>query len=454
MNDSYTVMAFTSQALLQSLQQLPACGRYLIAYSGGADSHVLLYAMSQLAAVIDTEIVAVHVDHQLQAESGQWAQHCVDTCAELGIACQRITVKVARDTGKGLEAAARQARYQALTTLMRPGDGLLTAHHQDDQAETLLIQLLRGSGPKGLAAMAVVSEFGDGLLLRPLLEYSREALQAYARAIGIQWVEDPSNRDERFDRNYLRHQVMPGLQQRWPSMAKTLGRAARHQAEAGRLMAELAELDMQGHLQEGTLSSQALDGLTPIRQKNLLRQWIENEGYPLPSEKRLQAILSDLLPAAGDAMPRICWAGVELRRFQQVLYLMPQLSPHEQGEVMPWNGEPMVLAGGVIELQSNPVASHGLPVGLFSAHRVEVRFRQGGEQCRPAGRGNSKDLKKLFQEAGLPPWLRERLPLIYVDGQLAAVAGICVCEGFAAREGEAGREVVWKWRKKSPDSEK
>lgn len=121
---------------------------------------------------------------------------------------------------------------------------------------------------------------------------------------------------------------------------------------------------------------------------------------------------------------------------------------------MPWNGEPMVLAGGVIELQSNPVASHGLPVGLFSAHRVEVRFRQGGEQCRPAGRGNSKDLKKLFQEAGLPPWLRERLPLIYVDGQLAAVAGICVCEGFAAREGEAGREVVWKWRKKSPDSEK
>jgi len=454
MNDSYTAMAFTSQALYQSLQQLPASGRYLIAYSGGADSHVLLHALAQLAADIDTEIVAVHVDHQLQAESGQWAQHCVDTCVELGIACHVITVEVALDAGEGLEAAARQARYQALATLMSPGDGLLTAHHQDDQAETLLIQLLRGSGPKGLAAMAAVSKFGHGHLLRPLLGYSREALQVYAMANGIQWVEDPSNRDERFDRNYLRHRVMPKLQQRWPSMAKTLGRAARHQAEAGQLMAELAELDLQGHSQDGCLSLQALAGLSRIRQKNLLRQWVENHGYPLPSEKRLQAILTDLLPAAEDAAPRISWAGVELRRFQQDLYLMPQLRLHDPAQVLPWDGQPILLADGMMELESQSVVGKGLRADLFTADRIELRFRQGGEHCRPVGRGNSKEVKKLLQEAGLPPWLRERLPLIYVDGQLAAVAGICVCEGFAAKPGEEGRELVWKWRKKSVDSEK
>lgn len=447
-------MKFNPQALLQSLAQLPGCSRYLVAYSGGADSHVLLHALAQHSAELNSEIVAVHVDHQLQAESGRWAQHCADTCTGLGVDCQLLRVEVADDSGEGLEAAARKARYRALAGVMQTGDALLTAHHQDDQAETLLLQLMRGSGPKGLAAMAEVKEFGPGLLLRPLLEYSREQLQEYAGACGIQWVEDPSNIDQRFERNYLRQSIMPRLQQRWPSLGKTLGRAARHQAEAAQLCDELAALDMTGYVQQGRLSIEAMSALTPIRQKNLLRHWITSEHYSLPSEKRLQAILSDLLAATEDASPQIRWGGVELRRFQHALYLMPVLAEHDPAQVMRWTGEPLVIGKGMMELNSESVTGHGLQESLFTAERLEVRFRQGGERCRPEGRGNRKELKKLLQEAGIPPWLRQRLPLIYVDDELAAVAGICVCEGFAAKPGQAGREVLWKWRKKSPDSEK
>lgn len=447
-------MTFTPQALQQVLHQLPDCRRYLIAYSGGADSHVLLHAIAQLRSALKIEILALHVDHQLQELSGLWAQHCVDTCKALGINCQVVRVAVARDAGEGLEAAARKARYQALADVMRAGDGLLTAHHQDDQAETLLLQLLRGSGPKGLAAMAAVREFSNGYLLRPLLDYSRMELEVYARGAGIQWVDDPSNTDESFDRNYLRHQILPALQQRWPSMAQTLGRAARHQAEADQLLIELAELDMASYVDDGALSMEALQGLSVIRQKNLLRQWIDSQHYPLPTESRLQSIISDLIPAAEDGVPLVCWNRIELRRYRQHLYLMPELPQHDPVRSFAWDGELMDIDDGVMTLDSQQVQGSGLRASLFSQQKVEVRFRQGGERCRPVGRGNTKDLKKLLQEAGLAPWLRERQPLIYVDNELAAVVGVCVCEGFAAKEGEAGREMIWKWRKKSPDSEK
>lgn len=445
-------MTFSPQALQQILRQLPDCRRYLIAYSGGADSHVLLHAIAQIRNTLKTEIVVLHVDHQLQAQSALWAQHCMDTCMTLDIACQVLRVEVAMDSGEGLEAAARKARYQALATAMQPGDGLLTAHHQDDQAETLMIQLLRGAGPKGLAAMAPHREFSCGHIIRPLLDYSRGELEVYAEGVGIQWVDDPSNSDESFDRNYLRHQIMPALQQRWPSMAKTLARAARHQAEADQLLSDLAELDMAAHLRDGALSMDALQGLSSVRQKNLLRQWIASQHYPLPAESRLQSILSDLIPAAEDAAPLVCWSRVELRRYRQHLYLMPALSQHNPEWSFPWDGVRTDFAD--ISLDSQQVQGRGLRESLFITQQLEVRFRQGGEQCRPAGRGYSRDLKKLLQEAGIAPWLRERLPLIYVDNELAAVVGVCICEGFSAKEGEAGREVMWKWRKKSPDSEK
>jgi len=447
-------MAFTPQALLQILGQYPDCQRYLIAYSGGADSHVLLHALSHVRTSLNAEVLALHVDHQLQAQSAQWAQHCVATCVALDIPCQVMPVEVALDSGKGLEAAARKARYQVLAHIMRPGDGLLTAHHQDDQAETLLIQLLRGAGPKGLAAMAAVREFSCGHILRPLLDYRREELEIYARSAGIQWVDDPSNTDEAFDRNYLRHRILPSLQQRWPALTQTLGRAARHQAEADQLLRELAELDMASHVQDGALSMRALQGLSRIRQKNLLRQWIDSQHYPLPAESRLQSILSDLIPAAEDAAPVVCWNNVELRRYRSSLYLMPALGKHHPESSFLWDGEFTYIADGEMSLDSQHVPAGGLRDSLFTEHKLEIRFRQGGEQCRPAGRGNTKDLKKLLQEAAIAPWLRQRLPLIYVDNELAAVVGVCICEGFAAGEGETGREVMWKWRKKSSDSEK
>ena len=444
-------MAFSPDTLLPLLRRYPDSQRLILAYSGGADSHVLLHALAQLAPSLEIELLALHVDHGLQVHSAAWAQHCVETSTALGIPCQVLAVEVDRQAGEGIEAAARQARYGALAGAMHPGDLLLTAHHQDDQAETLLLQLLRGAGPKGLAAMATAMVFSYGHLLRPLLGSSRAELQAYATLAGIEWVDDPSNRDIAFDRNYLRHQVLPLLQARWPSLGQTLGRAARHQAEAAELQADLAELDMAGHLLDGSLALQALHGLSAIRCKNLLRHWISTQDYAAPDEARLLSILRDLNPAAADASPVVAWHGVELRRYQQRLYLMSSLAAASPDRILAWDGLPLTLADSGLRLQTQGVSGAGLRETLFSGHRLEIRFRRGGESCRPVGRGHSKSLKQLLQEARVLPWLRDRLPLIYVDGELAAVAGVCVCEGFAAGSGEAGREIHYDRRINAPD---
>jgi tRNA(Ile)-lysidine synthase len=442
-------MDFNPDTLVERLCTLVPARRYLIAYSGGADSHVLLHALSLIREQLHAELLAVHVDHRLQPQSADWARHCAEVAVGYGIPFQAIQVQVETTGGESLEAAAREARYAALENTMQPGDAILTAHHQDDQAETLLIQLLRGAGPRGLSAMAAQTEFGSGWLLRPLLDHTRDELEAYAREVGFRWLEDPSNRDTRFDRNFLRHEVMPLLRGRWPSVTRTLGRAARHQVEAVALLDELAlhDLGAGDELQGDTLPVTRLTDLSEARQKNLLRYWIHAQGYSLPDERRLAAILTDLLPAAEDANPLVCWSGGQLRRYRDTLYLQTALPMHEPALTLAWDGERQEIpsAGGV--LKGVPSIGEGLKAASFSGHRVEIRFRAGGERCRPQGRGVTRDVKKLMQEAGIPPWLRGRIPLVYIDGELAAIPGVCVCESHAAGEGENGLVPRWNWRK-------
>jgi len=442
-------MKFSPDTLFKTLQDLAPARRYLIAYSGGADSHVLLHALGRIRDRLDVELLAVHIDHQLQAQSGDWARHCAEVAAAEGIAFRAIQVEVPSGAGESPEAAAREARYRALLELMRAGDALLTAHHQDDQAETLLIQLMRGAGPRGLAAMAAQTRFGPGWLLRPLLEVSRARLQAYAGAEGIAWVEDPSNTDTRYDRNFLRHEIMPQLRGRWPSLGQTLSRAARHQAEAVEMMDELAQRDLCMQVRD-TLPLSALQGLSESRQKNLLRYWIHSNAYPLPGERRLESVLKDLLPAAEDANPVVCWSGVQLRRYRDTLYLQHSPPAHDPGLCLSWDGGELVVPTAPGVLEGIAVSGRGLKAALFDGHHIELRFRQGGESCRPRDRGHKHDVKKLMQEAGVPSWRRGRLPLIYVDGELAAIPGVCQCEPFAAQAGEAGIETVWEWRKAGP----
>ncbi len=434
---------FTPQKLLGALEQLPPARRYLVAYSGGLDSHVLVHSLASVRDHLQVdELHAVHVDHGLSPSAGEWRRHCTAVCGALGIPCHVLRVDARPAAGESPEAAARKARYDAIATLLREGDALLTAHHQDDQAETVLLQLLRGSGPRGLAAMPPWDRFGAGWRGRPLLDFGRGDLRLYAQSERLRWIEDDSNYDTGFERNFLRHEVIPLLRSRWPALGRTLARAATHNAEAAALLDQLAARDLVVE-PDGGVSVTLLKGLEPGRQRNLLRYWIRGAGLPLPDTVHLQRIIDELLPAAADGAPRVAWQGADVRRYRGRIYAMKPLPPHDRSRVLAWGmREPLCLAGGGT-LRALWVTGRGVKRELCLGSRVTVRFRQGGERCRPAGRGHTRSLKKLLQERGIPPWQRERIPLIHLDGRLAAVADLFVCEPFQAGEGEEGVEFAW-----------
>jgi tRNA(Ile)-lysidine synthase len=441
-------VVFSPEHLLHALSRLPGAERYWVAYSGGMDSTVLLHALNALRDALSADLGALHVDHGLSSAAGAWRCHCRDTCARLGLEFRDLRVDAVPGPGESPEAAARHARYRALAKQIGPGEALVTAHHRDDQAETLLLQLLRGAGPRGLSAMPAHAPFAGGFLLRPLLTYPRSALEAYAEQGGLEWIQDQSNFDVGFDRNFLRHRVVPLLRQRWPSLDRTLARAAEHQAEAARLNDELAVLDARSALgpargSQRTLRTSVLQELGAARARNLLRHWLRQEGLFLPSARVLQRILDELLTTRVDAVPLVAWQGGEVRRWRGLLYAdLPRSGPAADSRAAAaWDlSGALEFAGGVL------TASRRRGVGITTAlcrNGVEVRVRRGGERCRPPGREHSRPLKKLLQEQGIPPWQRGNLPLIFIAGQLAAVIGLGVCEGFRAGPEEEGVEVAW-----------
>ncbi|NIR59118.1 MAG: tRNA lysidine(34) synthetase TilS, partial [Gammaproteobacteria bacterium] len=289
-------MPFDPDDLVAVLAHHAPAARYWVAYSGGLDSLVLLHALAARRDRLGAPLAAVHVDHGLHPDSGRWAAHCARTCAALGVPYECRVVEATAASGESPEAAARRARYEALAGLLEPGACLLTAHQRDDQAETLLLQLLRGAGPDGLAGMPMCRPLGAGWHLRPLLDWERADLHAYARAQGLEWVEDASNRDTGIDRNYLRHIVLPALRERWPGAPATLARAARHQAEAAELLVALGRADARAAADAapGTLRASALRDLPAPRQRNLLRAWIARAGLPAPSAAQLERVRLDV----------------------------------------------------------------------------------------------------------------------------------------------------------------
>jgi tRNA(Ile)-lysidine synthase len=346
--------------------------------------------------------------------------------------------------GESPEAAARTARYRTLADWLPAEAVLLTAQHQDDQAETLLLQLLRGAGPRGLAAMPVVAGLGNGRLVRPLLDFRRRDILDYAQQHRLCWVEDPSNTDTRYDRNLLRHRVMPELQQHWPGLSKVLARAAAHQADQLELADTLAAQDCTScRCPDASLSISGLRVLSPARQRNLIRFQIAELGLPMPSQAVLDRILEEVLDSREDARPLVHWPGAEVRRFHDRLFMMAPLPVQDIASCYAWDfRDPLVLehAGGVLSV--NPVTGKGLRIPANTGD-VQVRFRQGGECLQPAGRGHHHRLKKLFQEWRVPDWERERVPLVYQGEQLVAVAGLCVCEGYQTGVNEQGLGLRW-----------
>lgn len=431
--------------LLQLLEDCSTATTIHLAFSGGLDSSVLLHLLAANRDRLNVQLAAIHVHHGLQAQADAWGRHCESTCRALHIPLKQIELGLEVKAGESIEAQAREARYQALASAMGQGDLLLTAQHRDDQAETLLLQLLRGSGPAGLASMPRRSRFGPGWLVRPLLDISRAELQTYANAHQIDWVEDPSNQDLRFDRNFIRHQLMPLLRKRWPAASVTVARSARLSSELQQLGDELAAQDMQAcqGLWSGTLSVAALQSLSAPRLRSLLRHWVKRQGGAMPGSRHLQRILDECLKCREDAQPIVHWADQEVRRFHGALFLGKPLPPHDPRQVIPWLDEkPLVLPAGIGQLRLEP-AAQGVSAAQWHSARVEVHFRQGGERCLSAGFAHHRTLKNLLHDWLVPPWERDRLPLVYLDGRLAVIPGRLVCEPFLAAAGEAA--VIPRW---------
>ena len=400
--------------LLRFLQRYPASG-YLIGFSGGVDSHVLLHACASLREQHPYLCFrALHIDHGLQALSAAWVEHCRAVCQHLAIPLSIEPLHLTVPAGASVEAVARTARYAAFSQHLQAGEILLTAHHQNDQAETLLLHLLRGSGVDGLSAMPEIRPLAQAALGRPLLGCSRAELVAYAGQHHLSVIEDPSNQDSRFDRNFLRHQVVPTLEQRWPVMSKALARAARLQGESRQLLAGFLREKLTGMCgsKPDTLAVSPLLAQEIVMQKALLREWLAQRGFRLPEEKKLLQVLHDVLHCRPDATPCVRWESCEIRRYRDDVYALPPLSKHDPTQVLAWDTrQPLVIAS----LGRTLLAEAGYP------ERVTVRFRQGGESVYLPQRGGHHSLKHLLQEWGVPPWERERLPLVYVGEQLVGL---------------------------------
>ncbi|MDH4567772.1 tRNA lysidine(34) synthetase TilS [Pseudomonas sp. BN414] len=403
-----------------------------VAFSGGLDSTVLLHVLARLALrEALPPLSAIHVHHGLQAAADAWPEHCQGVCEALGVPLKVLRVTV--DTGPSLERAARDARYAAFVGELRAGEVLLSAQHRDDQAETLLFRQLRGAGVRGLAGMPQVRPLGLGSLVRPLLQASRAELEAYARAEGIDWVEDPSNSDTSLARNFLRHDVLPVLLSRWPKATESLARSAEHMAEAEGLLGELAQTDLQ-HAQAGSdfpwlplpsLDLRVLASLSPPRQRNALRYWLARF-TPLPDSSHW-AGWEDLRDAAADTTPIWRLARGELHRADGRLWWLSGDWLAVPESDLPWPDPALPL-----ELPGNGELSL---LGAPPAGRLEVRYRRGGEVLELAGRGR-RDLKRLLNESRLPAFIRGRLPLLFVDGELVAVANLPELDSRGAGSGQ------------------
>ncbi len=443
---------FSAAALEASLFERLAVsptGSFTVAFSGGLDSHVLLHALAGLRDRRHAAFAlnAMHIDHGLHPDSAEWARHCRKVCAQLAVACETQRVLVDSAAGDGLEAAARRARYSALKRRLAPDQVLLTAHHRDDQAETVLLQLLRGAGVHGLAAIAPIKAFGPGRLARPLLAFARADLRAYAERHRLDWIDDESNLSLKHRRNVIRHEILPVVRRHWPQAAELLARSARHAAEAASLLDALAADDLGRCLDptgdHSTLSVGVLRTLPRARLANLLRCWLRHQGFQAPTTQQIEELTALVAHDPVSRRARLAWPGVEVWRYRDGLLAAAPLAAPVSMLDLPWDlSGPLELPQLGWRLLPVPADGQGLARARLPAAPLRVRLRHGGEVCRLPGRRHHHKLKKLLQASHVAPWRRGRLPLLYAGDALAAVADLWVCEPYAARAGEPGVRLI------------
>ncbi|MBN3237103.1 tRNA lysidine(34) synthetase TilS [Pectobacterium versatile] len=428
--------------LLQTIvAQTAGCGSILLAYSGGLDSSVLLHLLVAVRQRSGLPIRAAYIHHGLNPLADSWAEHCCQQCERWQVPFASLPVKVEAQNG-GIEAAARTARYQALQAHLQEGEALLTAQHLDDQSETFLLALKRGSGPAGLSAMAAQSMLGHHRLVRPLLGISRLQLEAYAQRHQLGWIEDDSNQDERFDRNFLRRQILPRLTQRWPHFPSAVARSAQLCAEQEQLLDELLEESLQALCQpDGALSIDGLAPLSPVRRSALLRRWLAQQGATMPAREQLQRLWDEVATSRQDAEPVLQLNQMQIRRFRQYLYLLP-LMPSLKDRIIPWQSPscPLSLPDnlGTLSLADNGVAIRAPENG----EAVSIRFSTSGT-VHIVGRAHGRQIKKLWQELNVPPWWRDRTPLVFYNEQLIAAVGRFVTREGQVRENQPVWHIVW-----------
>jgi len=433
--------------------------RLLVGLSGGVDSIVLLDCLRRVAARLRVALGALHVNHQLSQNAGLWEAFCRRQCQARGVPFASVKVRVAH--GESVEAAARAARYSVFSR--QRANYIVLAQHQDDQVETLLLQMLRGAGVRGLAAMPLIRK-ADGVqrrrgiqpspiahhpspaILRPMLDVTRAEILEYARAQRLEWVEDESNINIDFGRNFLRHEVLPVIARRFPSYRTTLARSASHLAEAAELLDELAAQDAADSFDGVTLAVAALRGLPSSRARNLLRFFLARRGVMMPNVERLEEALRQAQTARQDARVAINLGTTTLRRYLGRLYLAPSFSPLPRSYARSWRGEAKVALpelGGV--LLAGRTRGMGISLARLRSAPVTVRLRRGGERLKPDCRRPSRSLKNLLQEAQVPPWRRGRLPLLFCGSNLVWVPGAGIACDFQAAAGEAAVEPRWLW---------
>ncbi|ROR05039.1 tRNA lysidine(34) synthetase TilS [Erwinia sp. JUb26] len=413
----------------------------LLAYSGGLDSTVLLHQLVLLREQWPSlRLRALHVHHGLSPLADGWVAHCRRLCAEWQVPLEVVKVAVDARHG-GIESAARNARYQAIAQHIDPLETLLTAQHRDDQCETLLLALKRGSGPAGLAAMSAVQMRGDNPHLRPLLDFSRQQLEAWAARYRLSWIEDESNQDPRYDRNFLRLEVLPLLSNRWQHFSAAAARSAALCGEQEQLLDELLAESLDALIaDDGSLGFTPLLSMSPVRRAALLRRWIAQQNGTMPSREGLERLWQEVVLSREDATPCLRLGTSEVRRFRDRLWWLTPSEPLADTQLdwaSPWL--PLPLPG---ELGQLKVDDDGVLLRQpLASERVSVRFQARGT-FHIVGRAGSRPLKKLWQEAAIPPWQRERIPLLFYGEQLIAALGV-----FVTREGApSSMETAWRIR--------
>lgn len=404
----------------------------------------LLSVLAELGTGLRFSLRALHVNHGISPNAPDWVAFCTAQCARLGIPLQVEAVDIVPYRSLGLEGAARRARYEVFSRV--DADFVVLAQHRDDQAETLLLRLLRGSGLRGLAAMPPSRPVAGGRarLLRPLLDVARAEIESYALSRRLAWIEDESNTDTTRQRNFLRHEVLPLLERQFPAARAAMARAAANLGEARGLLDAMAQSDLDECRDGDAIDVPALQRLGEARAKNALRYWCDAHGIEPLSAARLGELLRQLRESRVDAQTGLASGNWEFLRYRNRLHLQPAAPALERDLNEEWNGEnvfPLLALGGVLKFK--PEEGRGLSVERLRSQRVTVRLRQGGERMRLDARRPRRTLKNLFQERGVPPWRRDRLPLVYCGESLVSVPGIGDACEFRAEPGEAGLIVTW-----------